>query len=352
MAKVTDALDYLAKPADFPAKPFCVIFGEEEFLARHVLAHLRQSVLGEEDADLSLTTFEGRSAELADVLGELETVAMFGGDRRMVVVEGADDFVKNFRPELEEHAAEPSGSGILVLLPKTWSANTRLYKSIAAKGLSIKCTAPTTAKLGPWLRSWAKQRHNAKIEPSASQLLVELVGPELGLLDQELAKLSLSAGPGEPITAELVGKMVGTWRTKTTWEMLEAALAGKVDDALKQLDRLLLAGEHPVAILAQISSNLRRFAAATRIILQDEAAGRRPHLRHALETAGVKSFVLTRSQEELKRLGRHRGDRLYRWLLEADLDLKGNSAVPPRLIVERLIVRLSAAEAKEKGVAG
>ena len=132
---------------------------------------------------------------------------------------------------------------------------------------------------------------------------MELVGAELGLLDQELAKLSLSAGEGQLITAELVGQMVGTWRTKTAWEMLEAAMAGNVGDALGQLDRLLLAGEHPVAILAQISSNLRRFAAATRIILQDEAAGRRPNLRTALETAGVRSFVLARSIDELKRLG-------------------------------------------------
>ncbi|MEA1950203.1 MAG: DNA polymerase III subunit delta [Planctomycetota bacterium] len=352
MAKVTDALDYLANPADFPAQPFCVVFGDEDFLARGVLAHLRKSVLGEEDADLSLTTFEGRTAELADVLGELETVAMFGGDRRMVVVEGADDFIKKFRGELEDHAAETGGSGVLVLLPKTWPSNTRLYKAVAAKGLSIKCAAPKMAQLGSWLRSWAKQRHGSKIAPAASQLLVELVGPELGLLDQELAKLSLSAGAGKPITAELVGKMVGTWRTKTAWQMLEAAMAGNVGDALSQLDRLLLAGEHPIAILAQISSNLRRFAAATRIILQDEAAGRRPVLRRALETAGVKGFVLARSQEELKRLGRHRGAKLYRWLLEADLDLKGNSALPPRLIIERLIVRISAAEAKEKGVAG
>lgn len=348
MAKVTEALDYLAKPADFPAKPFCVVFGDDDFLARHVVAHLRRSVLGEEDADLSLTAFEGRSAQLADVLGELETVAMFGEGRRMVVVEGADDFVKRFRGELEDHAAASSGSGVLVLLPKTWPSNTRLYKSVAAKGLSIKCAVPTTARLGPWLRAWAKQGHGSKIEPAASQLLVELVGPELGLLDQELAKLSLSVATGEPITAELVGKMVGTWRTKTAWQMLEAALAGNVGDALGQLDRLLLAGEHPVAILAQISSNLRRFAAATRIILQDEAAGRRPVLRRALETAGVKSFVLNRSQDELLRLGRQRGARLYRWLLEADLDLKGNSAVSPRLIIERLIVRLSAAEAKNQ----
>ena len=33
---------------------------------------------------------------------------------------------------------------------------------------------------------------------------------------------------------------------------------------------------------------------------------------------------------------------LYRWLLQADLDLKGETHMPPRLILERLIVRLAA----------
>ena len=346
MAKVTDALDYLAKPPDYPPRPVCVVFGDEDFLCRRVVIRLRKEVLGDDDAGFSLSTFEGRDARLPDVLGELETVAMFGEGRRMVVVEGADDFIKNFRPELEDYASDPSESGVLVLVPKTWPSNTRLYKLLAKRGLSVKCAAPTTARLGSWLRTWAKQTHGVKLDPAAAQMLVELVGPELGLLDQELAKLSISAAKGKAISSELVGQMVGTWRTKTAWQMLEAALAGNVGEALGQLDRLLLAGEHPVAILAQISSTLRRFAAATRIILQEEAAGRRPVLRQALEAAGVKPFVLDRSQRELRRLGRHRGARLYRWLLDADLDLKGNSAVPPRLIIERLIVRISAAEAK------
>ena len=346
MAKVTEALDYLTDPSGYPPQPVCVVFGDDDFLCRRVVARLRNEVLGVDDEGFSLSTFEGRETQLADVLDELETVAMFGEGRRMAVVEGADDFIKNYRPELEDYASEPSGSGVLVLVPKTWPSNTRLYKLLASKGLSVKCAAPKESQLGGWLRDWAKRSHGVKLEPAAAQMLVELAGPELGLLDQELAKLTISVEKGESISRDLVCKMVGTWRTKTAWQMLEAALAGNVGEALVQLDRLFLAGEHPVAILAQISSNLRRFAAATRIILQDEAAGRRPVLRRALEAAGVKAFVLNRSQQELRRLGRHRGAKLYRWLLEADLDLKGNSAVPPRLIIERLIVRISAAEAR------
>ena len=173
-------------------------------------------------------------------------------------------------------------------------------------------------------------------------MLVEMVGPELGLLDQELAKLALMAGNDKKITPEMVQKMVGGWRAKTTWDMLDLALDGNVAEALRQIDRLLASGEAPIGLLAQISASLRRLAAATRLILQSEAAGRRIGVGPALQQAGVKSFVLQKAERQLRRLGRQRGSQLYRWLLEADLDLKGDSQMPPRLILERLIVRLAA----------
>ena len=111
---------------------------------------------------------------------------------------------------------------------------------------------------------------------------------------------------------------------------------------MSQLDRLLISGENAIAILAQISSTLRRFAAAVRLIEHGEATKHRLTLRQALETAGVKPFVLAKAETQLKHLGRQRAGRLNRWLLDADLDLKGQSTLPPRVVLERLIVRLAA----------
>jgi DNA polymerase-3 subunit delta len=207
--------------------------------------------------------------------------------------------------------------------------------------LAIDCSTPATARLCKWLVDWAKKFHQTNLSSAAADSLVEIIGPELGLLDQEIAKLTQAAG-GEKITPEMVTKYVGGWRAKTTWEMLDAALDGKVGEAIEQLDRLLASGEQPVGILGQISASLRRFAAATRLILLAETSGRRIALPQALERAGIKSFVLQKAERQLRRIGRVRGSKIYGWLLEADLDLKGDSAMPPRLILERLIVRLAA----------
>ena len=343
--KPVPALDYLAAPGKHPPKPVCALFGDESYLRRQAILCLRAAVLGGEDGDFSLKTFDGRSSPFRDVHEELSTVAMFGGGKRLVVVEDADEFVTRCRTQLEDYVVKPSRSGVLVLDLDSLPSNTRLHKAIAADGLLVDCSAPAPVRLCKWLGDWAKQHHRVQLPQTAAEMLVELIGPELGLLDQELAKLALLAGQEQKITPEMVGHSVGGWRAKTTWEMLDAALDGNVREAMLQLDRLMASGEQPVGLLGQISASLRRFAAATRLVLQAETAGRRTNLRTALEQAGVRSFVLQRAERQLRLLGRRRGGQLYGWLLDADLDLKGESTMPPRLILERLIVRLSAREA-------
>jgi DNA polymerase-3 subunit delta len=340
MAKL-HAIEYLAEPSHYPPKPVCVAFGDDLFLRRQVLLGLRHAVLGGDEGDFSLTSFEGLTAEFRDVAEELSTLAMFGS-QRLVVVDDADDFVSRFRPALEDYVARPGRSGILLLDVKSWPGNTRLYKAVDTQGLAVDCSAPKPAALGGWLIAWAKQTHKCLLSSTAANLLVEMIGPELGLLDQEVAKLALMAGNDKKITPELVQKMGGGWRAKTTWDMLDLALDGNATEALRQIDRLLASGEAPLGILAQISASLRRLAAATRLILQAEAAGRRIGVAPALEQVGVNKYFLKKTEAQLKRLTRHRGSQLNRWLLEADLDLKGDSQMPPRLILERLIVRLAA----------
>ena len=339
MSKALHAVDYLAAPDKHAPRPVCVVYGDEPFLKRHVLERLRQTVLGSE-GDLSYTVFDGVSAQLRDVLDELSTVAMFGGTR-MALVDDADQFVSRYRPELEDYVARSRPTGVLALCVGAWPSNTRLYKAVATNGLAVECTSPTGAALCRWLSSWAQQTHHVQLPAPAAEMLAEMIGPELGLLDQELAKLALAAGPGAKVAPEMVTQFVGSWRAKTTWEMLDAALAGNMREAIVELDRLLLAGEAPVAVLAQISASLRRLAAATRLLLTAESTGRRMTLRDALLQAGIKSFIVEKAERQLRRLGRERGSQLYGWLLEADLALKGASDLSPRMVLERLILRLA-----------
>src|SRR5262249_39282545 len=107
-----------------------------------------------------------------------------------------------------------------------------------------------------------------------------------------------------------------------------------------------LAGEEPIALLAMMSGSLRRMAAAARIAQQGLAErGRKVPLQEALREAGVtpKKFVLDKTEKQLRQIGWPRARQIYRWLLEADLALKGTSSSGrrARLVLEELIVQLS-----------
>ena len=64
----------------------------------------------------------------------------------------------------------------------------------------------------------------------------------------------------------------------------------------------------------------------------------------ALEQAGVPPFALQSAEQQLRHLGRPRAERLYDWLLEVNVGMKGGSPLPERTLLERFIVRLARKE--------
>lgn len=337
------ALDFLTNSGSHAVRPVNVLFGDERYLQREALATLTANALSGSDAEFAAMKYSGQATEWRDVFDELSTVSLFGGDRRLAIVEEADEFVSQYRSELENYVDRPSRVGTLVLTVTSWPKNTRLYKALVGVGLQIDCGRPTEKEITDWLRRRAEAHYNIVLSAETAKQLVEIVGIDLGSLNQELDKLSLMAGDENRITPQLVRELVGGWRAKTAWDMLDAAYEGDTAEALLQLERLIHAGEHPIAILAQISSSLRRLAATARIVADHEIRGRRIHLRGALEQAGVNPYFLSKSEKQLRRIGRYRAMQLYEWLIEADLALKGGSSAAnrARLVLEKLLIRIA-----------
>jgi DNA polymerase-3 subunit delta len=187
-----------------------------------------------------------------------------------------------------------------------------------------------------------------RLESAAADALLELVPPELGILVQEIDKLALLVGAERVIDVQLVRDNVGGWRTRATWDMIDAAADGRAAEAFSQLDRLIASGEKPHGLLPQMASSLRRFATAVELIEAAEANRQRLPPRQALAQAGVLPFKLGDAERQLRQIGRRRAKQITQWLLAADLAIKGynSSDNRARTELERLMVRLSAAVAK------
>jgi DNA polymerase III subunit delta len=344
------ALKLLISPDDYRPQGVVVLMGDDAFLKHEARIALIRGLLGP-GGDFGTEILAGKTAELRDVRDSLSERSLFGGDERLVIVEDADSFVKNYREQLESIVEKPVAGSVLVLEVTSWPGNTRLAKAVVAKGLTISCGVPEkgaeltafTKLLKDWLIHVAKRNHQTDFKRPAVDLFVDLLPPEPGVLFQEVARLAMLTDGKATIDADLVRENVGGWRVRKTWDMIDAAADGKAAEAIQQLDRLIAAGEEPHALLPQMASTLRRFAAAARIYEQAEQSRRTMSLRSALEQSGMPVFKMSSAENQLKQIGRPRAKQLYRWLLAADLELKGHNSTKDRArrVLETLIVRLA-----------
>jgi DNA polymerase III delta subunit len=213
--------------------PVYALVGTDSFRQLQAL----HDILAAMPADVQRVDVEGERAELADVLDELRSFAMFGGTK-LVVVREADAFITRFREQLEDYVANPSQSGTLVLRLNSLPANQRIYKAIAKTGKIEDCNPPKDA--ARWVADHGQSVHGIKLSPDAARLLVELVGNDLGRLDGELAKLALQTeDAGGKVDADAVTNSAAFQREQEMWDMTNELAAGNAAAALRRWRQLV-----------------------------------------------------------------------------------------------------------------
>ncbi|MSQ94552.1 MAG: DNA polymerase III subunit delta [Gemmataceae bacterium] len=313
--------------------PLYVVHGDEAFLKRHVIRALIKRTLGDEADSQSVSTHAGDKAIFAEVFDDLDTVPFFD-TKRVVQVENADPFVTKYRGELEKRLAHLPETGLLILDVKAWPSNTRLAKMID-NAATVACKAPASYHLAKWCTDWCASHYQKQLPADAARFLTELVDPEMGVLDQELLKLSISVGAKSKIEFADVERLVGNSHTQDIWKIFDAIGVGNAKVALAILDRLFDQGEEPMRIIGAMSFQLRKLAQATRLTTQGISLGA------AVAQAGVPPFKLKEAEAQIRHLGRRRLDRLYDWLLQLNMDLRGNSVLSARTLFERFLLKLA-----------
>ncbi|MEZ6093498.1 MAG: DNA polymerase III subunit delta [Pirellulaceae bacterium] len=347
------AFDFLKGSSRQLPRGVCALFGGQRFLKLQVLKSLSVAEPGD---DFSESRFDA-SAEWAQIMDELRSQSLFGGGQdKRVIVDNADDFVKKYREKIEGVAEEKNVVGTLILVVDAWPANTRLYKILDKSSMQIQCDLPQvkrgkgvsvdTAKLTAWLAQHAKSAHKIDVEANAIHLLCDLTENDLGRIDTELGKISLYVKQGEVVTQDHIKKHVGGWRTQTMWEANEAIISGRTSEALLLIDRLLKAGEHPLALYGQMAWALRRYPKAIAIYDRMKAkSGGKPPVRDALLQAGFRAWgdETSRAEANMRRLGKRKIENLGNWILQTDLALKRSHSREERarVALEKLVFWLN-----------
>ena len=350
MAAALHLFELLKKPPADLDRGLCLLYGSDRFLQQLALEAIIKVALGEQHDDVPLGRYD-KAALWRDVADELNTVSLFGGDsQRVVIVDEADSFLSEYRDKLEKMLESPP-AGLLVLLLSKCNGNSKIYKGLAAAepGRLVHCGPPTgrggkadSGKIGAWLQDRASQNYQLQLTRDGAAWLEELCQGHFGLMEQGLIKLSLVLDKQDSADGDQVQSIVGGWKSESIWNLIDTAAAGNSATALAQLDKLILSGDTPFALLGQIAWSLRRFAQATYMFLDAEGSNQRLSIGNALIESGFKDWSVKENSQRLKQIQRQRGQQLYQWLRDADRALKSwaSRSEPSRLVLEQLIVKL------------
>ena len=141
------------------AKPVYALVGDDCFVQLQKLGEILRQL----PPDVQRMDFDGDTAQLAEILDELRSFAMFGGGGKLVTVRNADAFVTRFREQLENYVAEPSDSGTLVLRLSSLPGNQRIHKLIKQHGEIVSCEPPKD--LAGWAVTHAKSAQKVTPRP-------------------------------------------------------------------------------------------------------------------------------------------------------------------------------------------
>jgi len=218
-------------------EPVYVIAGKEEALVSIQCKQLLDELLEPEQRTMGLFDADPAAVSGPEVLDELRT-APFLTKRRVVLVRNADKFVSENRTLLEKYFDKTCPTGVLVLTVSSWPGQTKLARKLAKCGKLISITPPKRWQLPGRIIEYAGDAYDKNLSKQAAELLIELVGEQLGQLYSEIDKLALFADNGKSITAQHIESLIGHNRLFNAFAVIDAIIDNNAAKAVGRLRRM------------------------------------------------------------------------------------------------------------------
>jgi len=282
--------------------------------------------------------FSAAEHSASDIVSRASVLPMFGS-RRLLMVKSVNAWKKEDAKLLKGYLKKPAPSACLVLAVDGKKSD--LEKDVQKHGCVVEF-APLTERSAPaWIQQRARRLGKGISRPAALSL-VELAGVEAHLLVHELEKLSLYTGERRSIEEGDVREVVGSQRSFTIFQLTDYVGARQARQALTALDRLMLAGESPLGVLALL-------ARQTRILWQvKDAQARGVSPSQMAQTLRLPEFVIRKYVQQAALFSPDRFPRIHEALRQADIAMK-STGLSPVTVLEDLVVRLCSSERKGGG---
>ena len=322
-----------------PTPTFYILHGDDLFGLEEEVAAMRQRMGDPSTAELNTSSFDGKSATIADVFNSVSALP-FLSDRRLTIVDGWLSILNNNsgRDVLDRILAQlpdlPDWARLVFVERALLKDNHPVLKLARSDPRGYVRTFGRPQNPRAWIARRA-EHYGADIAPDAVEALSGLLGDNLIALDNELFKLAAYVGEGRPITADDVAALTTYIPEEKVFDMVDALGQRDGRTAARLLQRLLMDAE-PLSLFAMI---VRQF----RLLIQvkehfESGGGRGTALAQAVH---IHSFVAQKLEGQSRNFSLADLETIYRRLLDYDRDIK-TGKIDPELALDLLVAALSA----------
>jgi DNA polymerase III delta subunit len=158
-------------------------------------------------------------------------------ERRVVLLREIEAWKRKTkgRTEFLRYLQHPSPHTVVILVQG--AAEEGEDKELVSGAYTVRFDPLPTDRAAKWVQHRAGMM-SLKLGLGAAEHLVRSVGADLGALASELAKLA-ALTPGEPLTPERVGELVGVRQGETQWDWRAAVLEDQSGRAVTMLPLIL-----------------------------------------------------------------------------------------------------------------
>ena len=309
-----------------------LVKGDDPALVSQALAAVLAEVTAGDASGLGTEDLSSDEPDIGAVIDACLTPP-FLADRRTVVVRDLGRLPAAEVDRLVGYLEAPNDTTSLVL-GSTGTVSTRLVNAVKSAGHVVDAAVPGGKGRTSWLVGRLKDAP-VRFDAAAGAALGEHLGEELGRLSGIIGAVTAAYGEGASVGVAELEPFLGEAGVTAPWELTDAIDSGDPRAALVALRRLTGSGaRHPLVVLATLH---RHYSAMARL----DGSGVTSDAE-AASLLGLRStFPATKARAQAGRLGHANIVRAMTLVADADIDLRGRTAIPDEALLEILVARLA-----------
>lgn len=305
--------------------------GPDVWLKNRAVKLLIDKLLPAEARDFNLERFFGSNNSAGDILSSAQSLP-FLAERRVVIVEGADDLSSSDRGLLGDHISDlPKSTCLVLTVEGKVAARDPLGAAALSHGSVVTFWTPFPNQMPRWVIEEVRSK-GKKMDQEAAEALAESC-QDLQQVANEVDKLAIFVGKKDVITLRDLLEF-GLPDDSGDQKLFESALyERRLDAALSQVQLLFQQGIRPEILFPTMSRVFRQI-----LLAQEYASERKMGWEDIASTLRLRGITQQRLvQSAIRAYTRQESEAAFSKIAEADFQMK-TGLLPGEIAMTLLLV--------------